>query len=170
MLCCQHGSFIASGVRAMIMPPEKPARMHLEWGFHTVHCGGARGIDTACHHGALSAGGRTIAVMGCGLGEFYPAENAKLFEQIVADGTGALISEIPMLRGVESRNFPKRNRIISGLSLGVLIVEAAHRSGSLITARPGEHVADRACPARPPRNVRYGNPIRDAFWRAFQAA
>lgn len=98
----------------------------------TVVSGGARGIDTAAHQGALTAKGRTIAVLGTGINQVFPPENAQLFEKIAANG--ALMTQFPFNRPADKQSFPIRNRIVAGMTLGTVIVEANLTSGALITA------------------------------------
>jgi DNA processing protein len=99
----------------------------------TVVSGMARGVDTAAHAGAIAAGGKTVAVLGTGMDSIYPRENERLHHQIAENG--AVITEFALGVGPEAHHFPARNRIISGMSHGTVVVEATARSGSLITAR-----------------------------------
>src|ERR1700722_9178279 len=108
----------------------------------TVVSGGARGIDTAAHQGALSANGRTVAVLGTGINLVFPPENGELFDRIAA--SGAVITQFPFNRNADKQSFPIRNRIVAGMTLGTVVVEANLTSGALITANmavePGRQV------------------------------
>jgi DNA processing protein len=142
----------------------------------------ARGIDVAAHRAALALPGRTIAVLGTGLDVVYPRVNRKAFEEIAC--SGLVVSEFPPGTPPRSGNFPMRNRVIAGLSLGTIIVEATDRSGSLITARlaaeqgrevfavPGPIFSDRSCGCH--RLIQYGaklvHDIGDVFEEIRQLA
>ena len=99
-----------------------------------INSGMAKGIDTGAHIGAIDEIGKTVAVLGCGLNNIYPKENKDLFYKIIDNG-GAVISEYENNAEAESKKFIERNRIVSGMSIGVLVIEAAYRSGTSITAK-----------------------------------
>lgn len=130
----------------------------------TIVSGLARGIDTAAHEGALAANGRTIAVLGSGLGQLYPPENMSLAERI-ADGHGAVVSEFPLHTAPDTQTFPQRNRIVAGWSKGLLVIECPARSGALITANLagdyGRHVFAIPGPIDRPSSEGCNNLIRE---------
>ena len=123
----RHPSAYGSGVAEMLARDLAVRRL-------LVVSGMARGIDTCAHKGALAARMPTVAVWGTGIDVIYPKENKKLAEEILATG-GAIVSEVPMGTFPAPQNFPRRNRILSGLSVGVLVVEASENSGTRVTAR-----------------------------------
>ncbi|MDX2160667.1 MAG: DNA-processing protein DprA [bacterium] len=147
-LLYMRGQFTTADTKALaIVGTRKATRYGLDAAYRLAHelaaqgvtivSGLAQGIDAAAHQGALDAGGRTIAVLGNGIDAVYPREHHALAARIAGQGTvqaGAIISEFPIGSRPEARHFPRRNRVISGLSLGVLIVEAPEKSGALITA------------------------------------
>ncbi|WP_260706154.1 DNA-processing protein DprA [Edaphobacter flagellatus] len=123
----RHPSTYGAGMAEMLSRDLAARRL-------TIFSGMARGVDTAAHKGALAAKGNTVAVWGTGIDVIYPKENKRLAEQIVESG-GAIVSEYPLGTFPAPQNFPVRNRILSGLSIGVLVIEAAEHSGTRITAR-----------------------------------
>ena len=135
--CLHHFQLAVVGSRTPSWYGERWGRLFTEklaaWEI-TITSGLARGIDGVAHKAAVQAKGKSIAVLGNGLRAIYPRRHAELAETLIASG-GALVSEFPLMMPPIPRNFPRRNRIISGLSKGVLVVEAALRSGSLVTAR-----------------------------------